>query len=61
VVVDSAGQFIADMSDDGLHPNPKGYRVMAPLVLDAVQKASGRPASPEPQQQKPEKRRLFSR
>jgi lysophospholipase L1-like esterase len=60
-VVDSAGQFTADMSDDGLHPNPKGYRVMAPLVLDAVQKASGRTASPEPPQQKPEKRRLFSR
>jgi lysophospholipase L1-like esterase len=54
-VVDSAGQFISDMSDDGLHPNSKGYRVMAPLALDAVQRATGRPAQ-EPQT-KPQKRR----
>jgi lysophospholipase L1-like esterase len=57
-LVDSAGQFTADMSDDGLHPNSKGYRVMAPLALEAAQKALGRPAQ-EPQQ-KPQKRRQTS-
>ena len=25
-----------DLSDDGLHPNSKGYRIMAPLALEAV-------------------------
>jgi lysophospholipase L1-like esterase len=57
-VVDSAGQFTADMSDDGLHPNSKGYRVMAPLALDAVQRATGHTVQ-EPQQ-KPQKRRFTS-
>jgi lysophospholipase L1-like esterase len=38
-MVDPTGQMQADLSDDGLHPNAKGYRIMAPLVLDAIQKA----------------------
>ncbi len=38
VVVDAKGQFREDFSDDGLQPNAKGYRIMAPLVLDAVEK-----------------------
>ena len=29
------------MGDDGLHPNAKGYRVMAPLAAAAIQKAVG--------------------
>jgi lysophospholipase L1-like esterase len=37
-LADSQGMFTADMADDGLHPNGKGYRVMAPLVLAAVDK-----------------------
>jgi acyl-CoA thioesterase-1 len=37
-LVDSSGQMQADASDDGLHPNSKGYRIMSPLVLDAVAK-----------------------
>ena len=28
----------ADMADDGLHPNAKGYRVMAPIALAAIEK-----------------------
>jgi acyl-CoA thioesterase-1 len=35
-MVDSSGQMQADASDDGLHPNSKGYRIMSPLVLNAV-------------------------
>ena len=30
----------ADLADDGLHPNGSGYRVMAPLALDAIRKAT---------------------
>jgi acyl-CoA thioesterase-1 len=35
-MVDSSGQLQADLSDDGLHPNSKGYRVMSPVLLEAV-------------------------
>lgn len=38
-MVDPSGQLKEDLGDDGLHPNAKGYRVMAPLALDAIQKA----------------------
>jgi lysophospholipase L1-like esterase len=59
-MVDSAGQLIVDLSDDGLHPNPKGYRIMAPLVLEAVQKTVG-PVRHEPvAPAKPVKRKATS-
>jgi lysophospholipase L1-like esterase len=45
-VADAQGLFTADMSDDGLHPNAKGYRVMAPLALDGIARALPRPAPP---------------
>jgi lysophospholipase L1-like esterase len=49
-MVDDAGQLQADLGDDGLHPNAKGYRIMAPLALQAVQKtgaaAPGQPPKP---------------
>lgn len=54
--VDAAGQFNAELSDDGLHPNAKGYRVMAPLAALAIDKILAPPEAP--QAQKP-KRRLF--
>jgi lysophospholipase L1-like esterase len=38
-MVDETGQLKADLGDDGLHPNAKGYRIMAPLALEAIQKA----------------------
>jgi len=55
-LVDANGQLIADMGDDGLHPNAKGYRVMGPLAFAAIQKAlPPKPATPvEPA--KPQKR-----
>lgn len=37
-MVDATGQLRVDFSDDGLHPNAKGYRAMSPLALDAVTK-----------------------
>ena len=38
-MVDSAGMLREEFSEDDLHPNPKGYAVMAPLAEAAVQKA----------------------
>jgi len=35
-LVDKAGFLQADASDDGLHPNAKGYRIMAPIALAAI-------------------------
>jgi lysophospholipase L1-like esterase len=47
-LIDNQGQLSADLSDDGLHPNAKGYRLMAPLLTAAVNKAVGAPsAAPE--------------
>jgi lysophospholipase L1-like esterase len=46
-MIDSTGRMQADLADDGLHPNPKGYRIMAPLALDAIQKTVG-PPKPQP-------------
>ena len=59
-MVDGAGQMQADLSDDGLHPNAKGYRVMAPLALQAIEKALGKSAAPAPPS-KPSKRRSSSK
>ncbi len=35
-LVDKAGFLQADLSDDGLHPNARGYRLMAPVALAAI-------------------------
>jgi lysophospholipase L1-like esterase len=58
-MVDSAGRLQSDLSDDGLHPNSKGYRIMAPLALEAVQKTVA-PPKPAPVPAKPGKRRSTS-
>jgi lysophospholipase L1-like esterase len=47
VTVDRAGAFRTDLSDDGLHPNSAGYRVMAPVVLAAIQGGSRPAAEPK--------------
>jgi lysophospholipase L1-like esterase len=58
-LVDPQGQLMEDAADDGLHPNAKGYRIMAPLALAAIEKTFQSPApaavSPKPTG------RLFSR
>jgi lysophospholipase L1-like esterase len=43
-MVDSAGYLQADLADDGLHPNSKGYRVMAPIALNAIDRDLGHPS-----------------
>lgn len=35
-LVDKSGFMQADLADDGLHPNAKGYRLMAPIALAAI-------------------------
>jgi lysophospholipase L1-like esterase len=51
-MVDEAGFLKAELADDGLHPNPAGYRIMAPLALEAIEKVA------VPPQPKTKKRRL---
>lgn len=50
--VDAKGFLNAELADDGLHPNSTGYRVMAPLVLAAIQKAVPPPQGPQPKKRR---------
>ena len=54
---DTNGAFGADLSDDGLHPNAKGYRIMAPLAIKALDQALVE-TSPEEQPAGKKKRAL---
>jgi lysophospholipase L1-like esterase len=38
-LLDTNGVLGADLSDDGLHPNAKGYRIMAPLAVKGLDQA----------------------
>lgn len=38
-VVDDKGMLRRDLSDDGLHPNAAGYKIMAPLAEKAIAQA----------------------
>jgi lysophospholipase L1-like esterase len=40
VMADYKGQMQADLSDDGLHPNARGYRVMSPIALEAISRVA---------------------
>jgi acyl-CoA thioesterase I len=40
-LVDGKGMLRHDLSDDGLHPNAAGYKIMAPLAEKAIEKAIG--------------------
>jgi len=56
VLADPSGQFKSDLAQDGLHPDPTGYRLMAPLALEAINKT----IAPAPAAQtQGKKRRLF--
>ncbi len=48
-MVDSMGKLKADLSDDGLHPNARGYRVMSPVALETIDRVLSRqsPATEE--------------
>ncbi|HVW10292.1 MAG TPA: GDSL-type esterase/lipase family protein [Bryobacteraceae bacterium] len=45
-MADSRGFMKADLSDDGVNPNARGYRVMAPILLDGVERVRELVASP---------------
>ena len=38
-MIDADGQLRKELSDDGLHPNAEGYKVMAPLAQQAIDSA----------------------
>ena len=38
-MVDDKGLLKRDLAEDGLHPNPAGYKIMAPLAEVAIAKA----------------------
>jgi lysophospholipase L1-like esterase len=38
-MVDDKGMLRADLAEDGLHPNAKGYAIMAPLAQKAIEQA----------------------
>ena len=44
-VVDDKGMFREGYSNDGLHPNAKGYELMAPVAEAAIEQALKRPAN----------------
>ncbi len=46
-MVDAGGFLKPELADDGLHPNPAGYRVMAPLALEVVDKLLAPPPAPK--------------
>jgi lysophospholipase L1-like esterase len=50
-MVDKAGYMQAELADDGLHPNSMGYRVMAPVALEAINRVAGEQKA-GPQQRK---------
>jgi lysophospholipase L1-like esterase len=39
-MVDNKGLMQKDLADDGLHPNPAGFKIMAPLAEAAIAKAT---------------------
>jgi lysophospholipase L1-like esterase len=45
-MADSKGMMKAGLSDDGVNPNARGYRVMAPILLDGVERVRELVASP---------------
>lgn len=51
-LMDVRTMLTKEYSDDGLHPNSAGYRIMAPLAIAAVERALG------PTQAQPQKRRM---
>jgi lysophospholipase L1-like esterase len=38
-MIDEKGFLRDELSDDGLHPNAKGYEIMAPLAESAIARA----------------------
>ena len=58
-MVDSAGMMQSDLADDGLHPNAKGYRIMAPIAQKAIDEVVRPAAAPAPAPPPEEKKHRF--
>ncbi len=43
---DPSGMLQTDLSDDGLHPDSKGYRIMAPIAIASIDHALGASSAP---------------
>jgi lysophospholipase L1-like esterase len=56
-LADPQGRLPADLSDDGLHPNARGYSVMAPVALEAINRALAQ-TEPSTPPDRPTKRRF---
>ncbi len=41
-MVDDKGMLKRELSDEGLHPNASGYKIMAPLAEKAIARAIAR-------------------
>ena len=52
VLADESGALLADATDDGLLPNAKGYRLMAPVIAKAIEEATAPAPTPAKQQRK---------
>lgn len=46
-MADDKGMMKADLSDDGVNPNARGYRVMSPILLDGVQRLHDMATTPD--------------
>jgi lysophospholipase L1-like esterase len=46
-MADNDGMMKPDLSDDGVNPNSRGYRVMSPLLLDGLQRLHNTAAAAE--------------
>jgi lysophospholipase L1-like esterase len=51
-LMDVRTMLTREYSDDGLHPNPAGYRIMAPLALAGIEKALGPAVQVQPQKRR---------
>jgi lysophospholipase L1-like esterase len=56
VMADYKKQLPADLSDDGLHPNARGYRVMSPTALEAIGRVAAGAYMEESGDQQPKRR-----
>jgi lysophospholipase L1-like esterase len=52
-MIDTAGLMQRDLADDGLHPNSKGYRIMAPLANEAIARTLGPAEAAKPRSRRP--------
>jgi lysophospholipase L1-like esterase len=47
-MADKAGFLQKELADDGLHPNSMGYRIMAPIALEAIGRTVGAQVQQQP-------------